>query len=94
MPLIFAPTGFHDWGLVTKWAQLLPTQHNERLKYYWYYLYFVEERLVKNIEHWLKCFTSSGIMSDDDLRNKCLEKACMRGKKTFHVIPEVKKITS
>ena len=25
LPLISAPTGFHDWGLVTRWAQLLIT---------------------------------------------------------------------
>ena len=27
LPLISAPTGFHDWGLVTRWAQLLITSN-------------------------------------------------------------------
>ena len=28
LPLISTPTGFHDWGLVTRWAQLLSTSSN------------------------------------------------------------------
>ena len=40
LPLILAPTGFHDWGLVTRWAQqlitsLLPTLHVERSRSDW-----------------------------------------------------------
>ena len=27
LPLISTPTGFHDWGLATKWAQLLITSN-------------------------------------------------------------------
>ena len=27
LPLISAPTGFHNWGLVTRWAQLLITSN-------------------------------------------------------------------
>ena len=27
LPLISAPTGFHDWGLLTRWAQLLITSN-------------------------------------------------------------------
>ena len=27
LPLISAPTGFHDWGLITRWAELLITSN-------------------------------------------------------------------
>ena len=27
LPIISAPTGFHDWGFVTRWAQLLITSN-------------------------------------------------------------------